>query len=151
MSKYLKAPWTRGQVATLNEFQHSGLMHPLTCGQRDQHPHNEGVLLATRAGWRCPAYGCRYVQDWAHWFMADRSAWPKPWQPEPERSPEQEIVSLQEELAAMRRKLGSAKADAVRLRKALEGAEDELARLRQQNTELHAQVAAAGVYARNIS
>lgn len=64
------APWTAEQVTHLNAFQRSGRMHPFTCGQRDQHPNSEGVLVATEAGWHCPAMGCDYQQDWAHTFMA---------------------------------------------------------------------------------
>jgi hypothetical protein len=73
------APWSAEQVAALNRFQADGGMHPFTCG--NEHPaHLSPVLWATTAGWRCNIIGCNYEQDWAHAFMADPDAWPKPWQ-----------------------------------------------------------------------
>lgn len=65
-------PFTEEQVEQLNRYQRSGVMHPFTCGTRDEHPGNPGVLIATTAGWRCPA--CDYHQGWAHAFMADKDA-----------------------------------------------------------------------------
>lgn len=68
------APWTDEEVAHLNEWQHSQLTHPFTCGnrKRETHPFEEeyydfGVLRATRDGWVCPY--CKYTQNWAHDFM----------------------------------------------------------------------------------
>jgi hypothetical protein len=61
----IKAPWTSKQVDSLNQFQHSGMMHPFTC------PGHEGDgdrnLVATRSGWIC--CHCDYRQDWAHDWM----------------------------------------------------------------------------------
>jgi len=70
----IDAPWTDEQVAVLNRFQTGGYFHPFTCGRRDRHRHDEGVLIATRDGWECPAEDCDYTQTWAHAFMADQ-AW----------------------------------------------------------------------------
>jgi hypothetical protein len=66
----LTTPWTPEQVHHLNHFQQAGRMHPFTCGQRDQHRDNPGILIATKNGWHCPADGCDYTQNWAHTFMA---------------------------------------------------------------------------------
>jgi hypothetical protein len=61
------APFTPAEVATLNEYQQSGVWHPFTCGNalcgRE--------LIATEAEWVCP--GCSYTQDWAYTWMADGS------------------------------------------------------------------------------
>jgi hypothetical protein len=65
----IKAPWTAEQVASLNCYQQSRVMHPFTCGA-------EGCrhdLVATAGGWTCPDSGCPYAQDWAHDFMANWS------------------------------------------------------------------------------
>lgn len=69
------APWTAGQVDSLNEYQRSGFGHPYTCPNRDV-GHREGVdgrsvLVATEAGWDCP--DCAYTQDWAHQWTVDGS------------------------------------------------------------------------------
>ncbi|MET9073906.1 hypothetical protein ABZX95_17400 [Streptomyces sp. NPDC004232] len=66
----IRAPWTCAQVTALNAFQRRGGMHPFTCGA----DHCDAVLTARRDGWECSTHG--YVQDWAHAFMADPSAWP---------------------------------------------------------------------------
>lgn len=66
----LTAPWTADQVANLNRHQQAGVFHPFTCGRREQHPDDPGVLVATVDGWICPADGCGYGQAWAHPFMA---------------------------------------------------------------------------------
>lgn len=70
-SKDVQAPFTPEQVATLNRFQAGGWFHPFTCGRRSQHREDEGVLIAAVEGWACPVERCEYVQQWAHWFMAD--------------------------------------------------------------------------------
>ncbi len=70
----LEAPWTDEQVTQLNRFQHGGYFHPFTCGIRDTHPDNEGILIATPEGWHCPVQTCPYRQAWCHDFMADK-AW----------------------------------------------------------------------------
>lgn len=64
------APWTEDQVANLNRYQRAGVCHPFTCGRRDEHRDDPGVLVAGRDGWTCPADGCDYRQGWAHAFMA---------------------------------------------------------------------------------
>lgn len=70
----LQPPWTPAQVENLNAYQRAGYFHPFTCGRRDEHRDNPGVLVATADGWHCPADGCPYVQGWAHGFMADPPA-----------------------------------------------------------------------------
>jgi hypothetical protein len=64
------APWSDDQVDNLNRYQRAGLFHPFTCGRRDDHRDDPGVLVAERDGWHCPAAGCGYRQTWAHPFMA---------------------------------------------------------------------------------
>ncbi len=66
------APFTPEQVDLLTRFQTGGWFHPFTCGRRSEHRENEGILIATIEGWRCPVESCTYEQDWAHWFMADK-------------------------------------------------------------------------------
>lgn len=81
MTDLIRAPWTSEQVDALNRFQREGGMHPFTCG--GDHTPASPVLVAWEDGWHCPEpYGepCDYRQDWAHAFMADPSAWPKPFQ-----------------------------------------------------------------------
>jgi hypothetical protein len=68
---FVAAPWTDDQVVNLNHYQAAGLFHPFTCGRRDEHRDNPGVLVAERDGWRCPAAGCGYRQTWAHPFMVE--------------------------------------------------------------------------------
>lgn len=68
------APFGATQVQALNEFQQAGFIHPFTCGWRDNHPENEGVLIADEEGWHCPVEDCGYTQDWAHGFMGDLGA-----------------------------------------------------------------------------
>ena len=74
----LEAPWTAEQVDALNDYQRNGHFHPFTCGgdrNNDEHraaylsrgDRDHGLLIATQAGWRCPA--CDYQQSWAHAFM----------------------------------------------------------------------------------
>lgn len=64
-------PWTDEQVAALNGYQRAGVMHPFTCGYRDDHyAVDEGILVATPTGWECPYQHCSYMQFWAHPFMA---------------------------------------------------------------------------------
>lgn len=68
----ISIPWTEEQVAALNGFQHAGVMHPFTCGYRDDHYQADpGILVATPTGWECPYEHCAYMQFWAHDFMAD--------------------------------------------------------------------------------
>ncbi|MFF1284352.1 hypothetical protein ACFVY4_26870 [Streptomyces sp. NPDC058299] len=67
---FVAAPWTDDQVANLNRYQRAGVFHPFTCGRRDEHRSDPGVLVAERDGWRCPAADCGYRQTWAHLFMA---------------------------------------------------------------------------------
>jgi hypothetical protein len=70
------APWTPEQVRNLNAFQSGGGMHPFTCGK--DHGAQAVALIARTDGWHCSAPPCDYRQDWAHAFMADPTAWPKP-------------------------------------------------------------------------
>lgn len=79
---FVAAPWTDDQVANLNRYQQAGVFHPYTCGRRDEHRDNPGLLVAERDGWHCPADDCNYRQTWAHPFMA---AAPTPAQAERER------------------------------------------------------------------
>ncbi len=75
----IRAPFTPEQVAALNAFQRRGGMHPFTCG--GEHAPGSPILVARADGWHCTdPYGeaCDYRQDWAHAFMADPDAWPKP-------------------------------------------------------------------------
>jgi hypothetical protein len=72
----IRAPWTPEQVAALNRFQAEGGMHPFTCGK--DHATDALHLVAHEDGWHCWLPDCDYRQDWAHAFMADPGAWPKP-------------------------------------------------------------------------
>lgn len=77
----IQAPFTPEQVASLNDFQKSGVMHPFTCGPcRDGAPGtrdadgnwiSDRCLTATVAGWICET--CDYTQQWAWAWMADRT------------------------------------------------------------------------------
>lgn len=75
----LTPPWTAEQVEALNSFQRSGQFHPFTCGSdrgddvhrriaKERGDSDDGLLIATVDGWRCPA--CDYRQAWAHAGMA---------------------------------------------------------------------------------
>lgn len=69
----VEAPWTPGQVESLNAFQAAGAFHPFTCGN-DACPAADGqrgVLAAREYGWAC--LGCDYTQYWAHAWMTDWS------------------------------------------------------------------------------
>jgi rubredoxin len=73
LPRLIRAPFTPSQVKALNDYQHSGLMHPFTCRNRGDGSHRPrkgedlGELVATEAGWVCQ--DCDYTQDWAHGFM----------------------------------------------------------------------------------
>ena len=80
ISHAVSTPWTAEQCERLNDWQRDGEFHPFTCGgDRHDEAHrdyakksgdrDEGLLVATPEGWRCPV--CEYRQDWAHGFMAD--------------------------------------------------------------------------------
>lgn len=77
MSERIHAPFTTEQVIRLNAWQTDGRVHPFTCEM-----HSDTPLVATAEGWRCPHAGgyapidvhCDYTQDWAHAFMAWRTA-----------------------------------------------------------------------------
>lgn len=64
----IKPPWTAEITIGLNRLQNDRNFHPYTCG------NCRAVLVATTEGWKCPADGCGYTQDWAHpvppWFMS---------------------------------------------------------------------------------
>ena len=58
------APFTEDQVNSLNDFQHVGYYHPVTCGNNCR-----ANLIARKDGWHCPT--CDYTQSWAHGYMAN--------------------------------------------------------------------------------
>lgn len=62
--KKVFAPFSPGQVDSLNAFQADSENHPFTCGCRAN-------LLATVRGWICPYCDCK--QDWAWEWMVDWS------------------------------------------------------------------------------
>lgn len=62
-----RAPFDAEQIASINEYQASGVFHPFTCGGKDC----DAELVATVTGMVCPREDCPYVQDWVHPFMAD--------------------------------------------------------------------------------
>ncbi len=64
----MEAPWTDDQVASLNGYQASGVMHPFT-GTRGPNGE-ETVLIATTDGW-LEREGGPVVQTWAHPFMTN--------------------------------------------------------------------------------
>jgi len=68
----IKAPWTREQVYSLNEYQKSGMFHEYTA-------EDGTVLIATEAGW-VKEHGGAVVQDWAGDVHAN-GGWKKisPW------------------------------------------------------------------------
>lgn len=72
----IRAPWTSEQVAALEAFQLRSGMHPFTCGN-DKHSMAPR-LVPSHSGWYCPDPACDYRQDWAHAFMVNPDAWPKP-------------------------------------------------------------------------
>lgn len=72
--EFATAPWTEDQIASLNGYQSSGVMHPFT--GVDQHG-NKVDLIATEAGWIADS-SRDVVQEWAHKFMADWS-WVPSW------------------------------------------------------------------------
>jgi hypothetical protein len=61
------APFTLAEVATLNEFQNSDVWEAVTC----PNPECGRELVATEAGWTCPA--CSFTQNWAFAWMTDGS------------------------------------------------------------------------------
>ena len=55
MSKVV-APWTAEQVLMLQHWQEKAILHPFTCGRRDDHPilhGDKGMLVPTIRGWIC--------------------------------------------------------------------------------------------------
>ncbi|MFI5814894.1 hypothetical protein ACIA7S_28545 [Streptomyces sp. NPDC051643] len=66
---FIAPPWTPDQVENLNRRQEASLTHPFTCGQREHHYGDPGVLVADVDGWHCPVEDCGYRQTWAHPFM----------------------------------------------------------------------------------
>jgi hypothetical protein len=61
----IQAPFTEGQVASLNAYQRCGQLHEFTCGKC------KAMLVANRDGWTCQCGQWR--QTWAHDFMCDWS------------------------------------------------------------------------------
>ncbi len=68
---FARSPWTPDQVASLNAYQQSGVMHPFTCGDTECRRVCSEPLAARGDGWYCMR--CGYTQDWAHAWMADWS------------------------------------------------------------------------------
>lgn len=58
-SRVIKAPWSAQQVDELNRSQADENSHGYTC---PSNIHEDRALIATEAGWVCPA--CSYTQDW---------------------------------------------------------------------------------------
>ncbi|MER6350603.1 hypothetical protein ABT186_01805 [Streptomyces sp. NPDC001634] len=110
MTGKIYAPWTPEQVSALNRFQQRGGMHPFTCGK--DHHSVRVVLMAHRDGWHCSDPECGYRQDWAHAFMADPDAWPKPfWErrgPAPEETDTTPLSARLARLAAAKEALREA-------------------------------------------
>lgn len=126
MSDRIHAPWTEPQVAALNSFQRSGVMHPFTCG--GEHEMHQ-TLIAERDGWHCPDEQCDYRQTWAHAFMAD------PRVPDPPRLPgAAEQVAILQRLAQP----GLA-AELRRTQQHLRETETQLGEERQRTTALAAE------------
>jgi hypothetical protein len=81
---HLPAPWTPEQIKNLNDYQHCGVMHPYTCGGNrsdeahvkyaKEHHEDEGTLIATSRGWKCPV--CDYKQEWS-WNGHASGEWKK--------------------------------------------------------------------------
>ena len=63
-------PWTEDQVASLNAYQQSRVMHPFTGTRKAD--GSETILIATPEGWIAAPEG-PIVQTWAHSWMADLS------------------------------------------------------------------------------
>lgn len=74
LEQFVVPLWMFGDsVEARNALQHSGKVHPYTCGH-DRHDaahaahaekrglHDVGILEATEDGWRCPVEGCSYTQ-----------------------------------------------------------------------------------------
>lgn len=72
--RFVQAPFTPQQVASINAFQASEVLHPFTCPCDDHEPHV--ALRASTEALRCQSPGCLYSQNWVHGFMADGS-WEK--------------------------------------------------------------------------
>jgi len=54
------APWDMDEVRNLQRRQANTRFHPYTCVV-----HSDIPLVPEARGWRCPAKGCDYEQDWA--------------------------------------------------------------------------------------
>lgn len=66
------APFSSTQVAALENWQRSGVVHPFTCPHRTDGAHEQrygdlGALVPETSGWFCP--DCGYSQLWCHDFM----------------------------------------------------------------------------------
>jgi hypothetical protein len=64
----IEAPWSPGQIDSLNAYQESGRLHPFTCRDDMCRVRDRSPLVATRDGWTHP---CGYTQRWALRFMTD--------------------------------------------------------------------------------
>lgn len=60
-----QAPFTQDQINHIDEYQHAGIVHELTCA------NGHGALVAEAAGLSCPQ--CEYTQDWVPDGVADGS------------------------------------------------------------------------------
>ena len=67
----ITAPFTTQQIEMLNAFQNLEIVHPFTCGLRENHISND-ILIATPLGWICPENTCFYTQNWAWEFMTNQ-------------------------------------------------------------------------------
>lgn len=72
------APWSKKQCDALNAWQKRSGVQRFMCSRHGDGEHKaaNGVLVATRNGWRC--MDCPYTQTWAHDFMAEPEARAKP-------------------------------------------------------------------------
>lgn len=78
---HVKAPWTEEQVKSLRRWQWSPNVHPYTCPNRTDSPHEEhygdlGGLRPTQTALVCD--DCGYTQTWAHSFSVsfrDSKGW----------------------------------------------------------------------------
>lgn len=75
--RQVHAPFSPGQVASLNACQESEYVHPYTCGGEacpSRTWDTESLpLAADRDGLHCIEPGCEYRQTWAHAWTADWS------------------------------------------------------------------------------
>ena len=60
--------YSKEQIQAFNEYQHSGVFHPYTCGSGNRtdknHLDGEGLLELTESSLKCPY--CDYTQNWVN-------------------------------------------------------------------------------------